>query len=93
MKGDSGGPLVTLNGNNWEVTGITSWGHGCAFANKPGVYANVYGESSDGFESVDPKYVVYSCETLIISSCSSVDRIDNRIDRVSEGVTIVVFQY
>ena len=46
MKGDSGGPLVTLNGNNWEVTGITSWGHGCAFANKPGVYANAYGESS-----------------------------------------------
>ena len=59
MKGDSGGPLVTLNGNNWEVTGITSWGHGCAFANKPGVYANAYGESSDGFASVDPKYVVY----------------------------------
>ena len=42
-QGDSGGPAVTLNGNNWEVTGVTSWGSGCAARNAPGVYANAFG--------------------------------------------------
>ena len=44
LQGDSGGPAMTKNGNNWEVTGITSWGSGCAFANRPGVYANAFGK-------------------------------------------------
>ena len=42
-QGDSGGPAVTQNGDNWEVTGVTSWGSGCASRNAPGVYANAYG--------------------------------------------------
>ena len=42
-QGDSGGPAVTQNGNNWEVTGVTSWGQGCAGRNAPGVYANAFG--------------------------------------------------
>ena len=42
-QGDSGGPAVTKNGNNWEVTGVTSWGKGCADKNAPGVYANTFG--------------------------------------------------
>merc|ERR1711934_57690 len=41
-QGDSGGPAVTQNGNNWEVTGVTSWGSGCASRNAPGVYANTF---------------------------------------------------
>ena len=43
LQGDSGGPMVTLNGKHWEITGVTSCGHGCAQPNKPGIYANTYG--------------------------------------------------
>ena len=56
LKGDSGGPLVTLSGNNWEVTGITSWGYGCASADKPGVYANAFGKGSYGYSNLTGYY-------------------------------------
>nr|CAI5829393.1 unnamed protein product [Callosobruchus analis] len=36
--GDSGGPLACLNQGFFTLYGITSWGHRCGFANKPGVY-------------------------------------------------------
>jgi len=36
-QGDSGGPLIVKN----LLTGITSWGYGCAQDNFPGVYTNV----------------------------------------------------
>ena len=49
-QGDSGGPFICNN----VLTGVVSWGVGCAREGVPGVYANVYhyvdwieGKSSD----------------------------------------------
>ncbi|XP_066516766.1 coagulation factor VII isoform X2 [Hoplias malabaricus] len=40
-QGDSGGPLVTLYKNTWFLTGVVSWGKGCARADMYGIYTRV----------------------------------------------------
>ncbi|XP_007899168.1 coagulation factor VII isoform X1 [Callorhinchus milii] len=41
-SGDSGGPLATQYKGTWFLTGIVSWGEGCARQGKYGIYTKVY---------------------------------------------------
>lgn len=40
-RGDSGGALMKLQGDNWFVEGIVSFGNKCGLAGWPGVYTRV----------------------------------------------------
>ncbi len=40
-QGDSGGPMIVPKDGGYILAGVVSWGHGCARAQSPGVYADV----------------------------------------------------
>ncbi|KAF5306572.1 hypothetical protein FQR65_LT07299 [Abscondita terminalis] len=44
-QGDSGGPVVV----GGKVTGIASWGYGCAFPNRPNVYTAISNQEVNDF--------------------------------------------
>ncbi|KAI9290709.1 trypsin-like serine protease [Neoconidiobolus thromboides FSU 785] len=41
-QGDSGGPIFKVEAGKTTLVGITSWGHGCAQKNFPGVYVKLF---------------------------------------------------
>ncbi|XP_044043506.1 coagulation factor X [Siniperca chuatsi] len=57
-QGDSGGPHVTRYHNTYFITGIVSWGEGCARKGKYGIYTQVSKYIrwiNDGIEKLMPK--------------------------------------
>lgn len=40
-SGDSGGPLFTIEGGNYRLVGLTSWGNDCGLADYPGIYTRL----------------------------------------------------
>lgn len=60
--GDSGGPLITYDINNSPVlTGVVSWGYGCARPNYPGIHSNLNISLSHS------AFSIYSCSLRFAS--------------------------
>ncbi|KAJ3391549.1 Serine protease [Lobulomyces angularis] len=58
-QGDSGGPIFSLNeSGDVTVSGITSWGRGCALAGYAGVYSRV-GSHTDFIQSYIDQYAQF----------------------------------
>jgi len=56
-QGDSGGPMVYSINDNWYLTGIVSWGLGCAQPNGYGVYTKAANYTEWAIQVADALYV------------------------------------
>nr|XP_039250221.1 plasminogen-like [Styela clava] len=54
-QGDSGGPLVCMESSVYVARGITSFGEGCAVAQRPGAYTDVVTYMNWIIEKIDEK--------------------------------------
>ncbi|KAI5629548.1 coagulation factor VII precursor, partial [Silurus asotus] len=69
-RGDSGGPLVTCYNNTWFLTGIVSWGKGCARADMYGIYTrvSVFVETTDIIQHATLICAFFGNELLLLPS-------------------------
>merc|ERR1712055_938418 len=73
-NGDSGGPMVWLNPDtsNVEIIGLSSFGHNCAYAGAPGVYADV----AKVLDWVNKITGGCNAETCSANKCMTKERLD-----------------